>query len=351
MKYFIYCRKSQESEDRQVLSLESQREELAKHIAHWADVEVVDIFEESRSAKTPGRPVFNAMLKRIAKGDAQGLIAWHPDRLARNSKDGGEVIYYLDLGHLRDLKFATYSYENSPQGKFMLSIIFGYSKYNVDKLSEDVRRGNRKKRANGWLPGCAPMGYLNDRQTKTIIEDPERFDLLRRLWRGVLAETTSPLAMLRIANDEWGLRTKARKRKGGGRLSRTGFYNMLDNPFYAGFIRYEGNLLEGKHRPMVTLADYERVQSILHRPARALLKKHDFAFSGLVSCGFCGKAIVAEEHVKKSGRRYVGGEKTHERSASLSSSYRNSRRSRRKCVARFLSDGGGATASCSRCTR
>jgi len=76
------------------------------------------------------------MLKAIEKGEADALLAWHPDRLARNSVDGGRIIYLLDRGVIKDLKFPTYRLDNNAQGKFMLSIAFGQSKYYIDALSE-----------------------------------------------------------------------------------------------------------------------------------------------------------------------------------------------------------------------
>ncbi|MBP9853226.1 recombinase family protein, partial [Candidatus Saccharibacteria bacterium] len=90
-KYFIYARKSTDVEDKQVLSIEAQIAELQKY-AKDNGLFVVDTVIEKKSAKVPGRPKFGAMLARIEAGEASGIISWHPDRLARNSIDGGQVV-------------------------------------------------------------------------------------------------------------------------------------------------------------------------------------------------------------------------------------------------------------------
>src|SRR3990167_3790421 len=123
IKYIAYCRKSLEDEGRQILSIISKQTEI-KEFAKRENLNIIAWFTEAKTAKKPGRVKFEEMMKMIESGKADGIIAWNPDRLARNSVDGGRIIYDLDTGKIKDLKFPTFWFEDTSQGKFMLNIPF-----------------------------------------------------------------------------------------------------------------------------------------------------------------------------------------------------------------------------------
>ena len=123
-KFFLYARKSTEDEERQVMSIEAQIAELAE-FAKRENIEIAETFIESKSAKKPSREIFNEMMNKVYESkEPIGLIAWHPDRLARNSVDGGPIIYSIDINKIISLRFPTFWFEPTPQGLFMLQVAF-----------------------------------------------------------------------------------------------------------------------------------------------------------------------------------------------------------------------------------
>ena len=302
-QYFIYCRKSSESEEKQVLSIESQVKELGD-LCDRLGIAPTGVLTESKSAKAPGRPIFKGMMERLYKGEVKGIICWKLDRLARNPIDGSALVWALDQGKLSEIVTPHGTFHNNSNDKFLMQIEFGMAKKYVDDLSDNVKRGNRAKLEKGWLPSRPPLGYLNQPQERTIVADPERFSLVHKMWL-LLLHGVSPLEILRKATNEWGLRTRKSRRSGGSPISRSGIYALFANPFYYGLLETKAGTFQGKHEPMISETEYWRAQELLGRKGRPRPKTHQFAFTGLIRCGSCGGMITAEEKVNRYGYHYT----------------------------------------------
>ncbi|MBI2453106.1 recombinase family protein [Candidatus Peregrinibacteria bacterium] len=288
-KFFLYARKSTDVEDKQVLSIEAQITELRAY-AKQEKLSIAKVFIEKQSAKIPGRPIFNEMLKRIENGEAAGILAWHPDRLARNSVDGGKIIYLIDCGRIAALKFPQFWFEPTPQGKFMLNIAFGQSKYYVDSLSENTKRGLRQKVRLGEYPSIAPIGYINDVRNKTIVVDKKKSKVIKNAFE-FYAEGNARLEDISDFLAQHGILSR-----GGKRIHKDRITFILKNPFYYGHFRYTGEIHEGKHEPIIAKKLFDRVQEVLTQRGkpRKKTKNEPKAFCGLLSCGGCGMMITAE---------------------------------------------------------
>src|SRR5882724_7010439 len=301
LRYFIYCRKSTEAEDRQVLSIESQTREL-KEVAAKLNLPVVEILTESKSAKEPGRPIFNLMMQRLYRGEAAGIICWKLDRLARNPVDGGSIIWAIKQHGIKVMTLAQ-SYAREDDNIILMYIEFGMAQKYVDDLSKNVKRGLKTKIEKGWYPGVAPAGYLNNTIKATgennLIKDLERFPLIRRMWDLMLTGLYTPPQILDLANNEWGFRTRPTRKMGGKPLCRSAIYQFFTKPFYYGRFEYpkgSGQWYEGKHEPMITETEYDRVQVLLGRDGNPRPKTRlEFAFTGLMRCGECASMVTAEE--------------------------------------------------------
>lgn len=301
IKYFLYARKSSEAEDRQVASIDAQIDELKK-LAKDNSLPVLEILSEAQSAKAPGRPVFSSMLERIQRGEAGGIICWKLDRLARNPIDGGSISWLLQqsaIQHIQTYGRAYYPTDNV----LMMSVELGMANQFIRDLSVNVKRGLRKKLQDGQPIGVAPEGYVNaenrEKASRVAVRDPERFVLVRKMWDLMLTGFHNPTEILDTANNEWGYRTIKRRKMGGRPLARSTIYRIFNNPFYYGMRESpvgSGQWYKGNWEPMVTKAEFDRVQILLgSKGIRPSPHTKEFAFTGMIRCGECGGFVTAEE--------------------------------------------------------
>ena len=299
MKYFLYARKSTEDEERQVMSIEAQLEEL-KQYAKRERITIAETFIESKSAKKPGREIFNRMIASIKSSDEPvGIIAWHPDRLARNSIDGGQIIYLIDENKIVSLRFPTFWFEPTPQGLFMLQVAFGQSKYYSDNLSENVLRGIRQKLRRGEWSTLAPFGYFNNPKTRNIEPDPVKARIIKKAYEEY-ATGKHTLKSISERFEYWGITNR-----NGKPLTRSAVQRILTNTAYIGLMIRNGETYEGSFKAIISKELFDKVQRVLQSRSKPRKRKYknDFPFLGFLTCGECGAAISAQ-YAKGNGGLY-----------------------------------------------
>ncbi len=297
--YFIYARKSSETEDRQVASIPDQLE--------WADklISLLSLsidgkpFTESYSAGEPGRTQFNRMADEIEKrDDIKGIVCWKFNRLSRNPKDEGVLRWWLQSGKIDEIITSDGTYKQQ-DSDFRMAIDGAQGQRFINDLRKDTLRGMKSKLDKGIAPILAPPGYKNDmtkRQgERDIIPDEVQFPLVRKLFELFMTKNYS-VQQLWFEAEKLGVKNSRKQI-----VSKSQLYVMLRNPFYTGthFI-YAGKLYtNGSHKPLITKAEYDLIQDIMDGRSRP---RHDLhakdLLAGIMRCGECGRMITTEVKTK-----------------------------------------------------
>ncbi len=296
-----YERKSTDEKDRQVQSLEDQRAENTQTLERNNLELIAPPFKEERSARKPNnRPEFSKMLKLLKQGKAKSIVCWSANRLARNSIDGGELLYLVQNQGVKI--YTPYTVYDSTNW-FMLMFEFGMATDYSLKLSKDVKRGLDSKVSKKWRPGLAPIGYLNKgdvKGEKWIEADPQRFSICKEWWKLMLTGKYTVLESLEvISNPPYNLR-----RINGDKFSRTQAFKFFHNIFYTGNFMYLGELREGAHPKMVTLRQFDRVQQIITgkysgRYEQPTAPREPLPLAGFIKCGECGSTVSSDKKIKQ----------------------------------------------------
>ncbi|HRE93210.1 MAG TPA: recombinase family protein [Fimbriimonadaceae bacterium] len=292
MSAVIYARKSSESEDRQVQSLDDQLGVL-RSLARDEGIPVEVEYVESKSAKDPyARPEFERLIRSIEGGKVSQVYVWALNRLSRNPVDGGRIAHLLQTGKLRKIVTPVKVYD-SEDSALLLAVENGMSTAFIQDLRRNVKRGLASKAEKGWAPYKAKLGYKNNLETREIDPDPRAFDLVKQGWHLFLEGWTVNAieAHLRSLGLHHHTRGQAPQPLRKGYL-----YRVFSEPFYAGFFRYNGELRKGAHTPMITEEEFALAQRRLKaRPSRAgTFAPKKFTFGGIFRCSQCGCAVTAQ---------------------------------------------------------
>lgn len=297
-----YVRVSSKEQEQEGFSIDAQKDLLNEYAINKG-LSLTKVFEESESAKASGRTQFKAMLKYLADHkEVTHLLVEKTDRLYRNFSDYGlldpSTWPHLYIHLVKESEVL--SKESKSHQKLVHGLKVLLAKNYIDNLSEEVQKGLNEKAQQGLWPSCAPIGYINNRESHTIEPDPKQGYLVRRAFE--LASTGQySLSKLKRLLFEEGLRSVRAKSE----LSKSQMQRVLSNPIYYGDFTWKGKHHRGKHVPLVDRFLFDQVQIRMGFVKRSKMTKLNFAFTNTMTCAHCGCAITAQEQRKKSGRTYI----------------------------------------------
>lgn len=305
LRYALYARKSTTSEDRQASSIEDQIKECIEKVATPSGLNIVKVFQESYSAKIADmREQFNNLIDDIENGHIDGLIAWHPDRLSRNMKESGAIIDLVDRGLIKDLRFATFTFENTPAGKMLLGITFVMAKQYSEHLAESVDRGNRRAVEDGEFIGKFKHGYVVD-NNRMFQPDPRNFTKVKHMFEMILSGRSQKEVRLWINEQGY----TVQKRPGGEYTThawdKDDVSKLIRDPHYAGVHKWGKNLtnlIEAyDFEPMIAADDFLKINKVdsfdsskvlaIHSPRGGDIKAD--LLRGMIYCSKCDKTLTS----------------------------------------------------------
>ena len=296
-----YARVSSKEQETGGFSIPAQQRLLRDYAAEKG-LPIVKEFVDVETAKRAGRTNFQKMITYLKRNHptCRVILVEKTDRLYRNIKDW-VTLDDLDLEIHLVKEGVVLSDDARSTDKFMHGIRVLMAKNYVDNLSEEATKGMREKARQGFWPSRAPLGYLNvvrEDGKKVIVPDPERWEIVKRLFDLAAAGGHSLADLARVAKGE-GLTSRYGKRP----VNKATVHHVLHNRIYTGDFVWREELYSGVHTPMISLEQWETVQDVLGNRYQKQRHKarRDFAFSGLMTCGHCGCALVGE--LKK--ERYI----------------------------------------------
>lgn len=319
-RYIIYARKSTDEEGKQEYSIEDQitvcKEYCEKE--EIQDSQIVEIIQERKSARESGkRPQFTRMMNLVKNGKVDGIISRHPNRLARNMKEAGEIIDLLDKKQLKTLQFASFTFTNDKAGKTLLGISFVMSKLYSDDLSDAVKGGQKHHTERGSFLGNVKPGYRKDKANR-LIPDGAYYDMMKKAWAmrvdgSPIAQCAEYLKKNKFTTYWAPTQTKPARRKSIN-ITTSWLSPLFKDPVYTGVLEFGDNYqdLTGIYdfQPMVSVEDFLRINKKLDdiHPANQIRNKGHKGrarlLRGMVTCGHCGKTLTAGITKKKTKNYY-----------------------------------------------
>lgn len=312
LRYVIYARKSTEDAEKQVRSINDQVADCQK-VADEFRLNVVDVITEEKSAKIPNnRPKFSKLLRDINDRKVDGIISWHPDRLARNMVEAGKIIHKLDIGVIKDLRFKTFQFSNDANGKMMLGMLFVFAKHYSDDLKTKVDRGMQNNLKEGKSSGTPKHGYIREDDGR-YRPDERNFSLLQQAWQKRAEGATLEDVAEFLNSNNYSKYVKRYRDYVPRKISKSTLGEMFNDTFYFGLLNQTNQSVDlteiYSFEPMISRDTFYRVQSLSQASTRNTSKERFiyYPLRKMLFCSVCNdkRPFIVSRSKGRQGKYYL----------------------------------------------
>src|SRR3989339_1010087 len=287
-KCIIFCRVSSKEQEETGYSLPAQ-EKYLKEYCYKKELAIDKVFKISESASgEKQRDKFGEMLKYVKDKKLKIIVCEKADRLTRNFKDMVAVDGWLRQAGERKVHLVKdiliMHKETRAHDNFVWDMKVAVARFYTNNLSEEVKKGKKEKIAQGLLPNKPPVGYktVGEKGHKIILIEEEKAVMVKKMFE-LYASGNYSIKRLTLTMFEEGLRSYH-----GVKLVKSRVHRLLREPFYTGKMRWNGQIYDGKHEPIITQELYDKVQNMLTGKTTPKLTRHDYLFNRLCRCATCG---------------------------------------------------------------
>lgn len=317
LRYALYVRKSTDDKERQQRSVDDQIAECEDLAAKLGVKLAKPYYRDDGSAKIPNNPKRNRfydLLADLEAGKVDGIMAWHPDRLARNMQDSGLIFGLLDNRHIKDLRFVTHYFTNDASGRMLLGIQFTLSTYYSANLSQNVKRGHRRGLMEGKSSGAAKHGYVRTEEG-IYVPDGKNYEWVVEAWQ-LRKDGVGLREIAEYLNEQgYGRKIKSKKSKKYGQTVKMTYQilsEMFKDSFYYGLLSQTNKTVDlceaYDFQPAVSKDEWDEVQRLsraLRIPLVDNRRKTFYPLRGLVKCALCEHTMIPAASKSRAGTRYL----------------------------------------------
>ena len=304
MNCLIYSRVSSQEQAEKGRSIDDQVK-ICEKFAKDNNDHISGVFKDAgKSGTSMNRPALQDLLIRCREDKSiNAILVQDTDRISRSTSDHLQIKAILKKHGVQLISTSQPMMSgDSPESQFVDLVISGINQFQSQITARKTSKVMEQKALEGWKPGPPRIGFKNETVDgkNIIVQDKERAPYIKKIFE-MYATGTVSLDQIRVELNSKGFRTKS-----GLPISKSLVASILHDQFYTGALPYKGNILRGKHSPIVSEELFDRCQQLMaqrnHFATRD--RKHKYLLRGFLFCGQCGSRIFAEKHVKATGAEF-----------------------------------------------